>query len=534
MSEAPEKIRILLVEDDEDDYIVARRLLAKVYGDGFDLEWVQDYEGALAALREQRSDVCLLDFRMGAHDGLELLRAAGANELSVPVILMTGQGDRETDIEAMRAGAADYLVKGNLDGADLERSIRYAIQQRKGVEARTKLVREQEARAQAEEANRLKDEFLATVSHELRTPLNAIIGWVALLRLGKLDEVQNARALETIERNARAQGQLIDDLLDVSRIMSGKVRLSVRPVDLQSVIEEAIETVRPAADAKAIHVSTVLDADTGSVSGDPDRLRQVVWNLLTNAIKFTPKGGQVQVRLERVNSHLEVSVTDSGEGISADFLPHVFERFRQEDSTSRRSHGGLGLGLAIVRHLTELHGGRVTADSRGAGLGATFTIHLPVLAAHKRPEDHVHPAAGASLKGPSLEGPSLEGLRVLLVDDEPDAREILSLILGQRGALVHAASSAGDGLRALDAFDPHVIVSDIEMPGEDGYSFIRRVRERTAEQGGMIPAAALTAYSRSQDRLLALSSGFQMHVPKPVEPAEIVAVVWSLARRRPA
>lgn len=533
MNDAPQTIRILLIEDDEDDYIVARRLLSKVYGEGFELEWVQDYDGALAALREQKSDVCLLDFRMGAHDGLEILRASGAHELSVPIILMTGQGDRDTDIEAMRAGAADYLVKGNLDAADLERSIRYAIQQRKGAEARTKLVREQEARAQAEEANRLKDEFLATVSHELRTPLNAIIGWVALLRLGKLDKEQIARAFETIERNARAQSQLIDDLLDVSRIMSGKVRLSVRPVDLQSVIEEAIETVRPAADARTIHLSSVLDADTGSVSGDPDRLRQVVWNLLTNAIKFTPKGGEVQVRLERVNSHLEISVTDSGEGISADFLPHVFERFRQEDSTSRRSHGGLGLGLAIVRHLTELHGGRVTADSRGPGLGAKFTILLPVLAARKRPEDHVHPAAGASASA-LLEGPSLEGVRVLLVDDEADAREILSLILGQRGAVVHAASSAGDGLRALDAFDPHVIVSDIEMPGEDGYSFIRQVRERAAEHGGMIPAAALTAYSRSQDRLLALSSGFQMHVPKPVEPAEIVAVVWSLARRRPA
>lgn len=531
MSNVPEKIRILLIEDDEDDCIVTRRLLTSIYGERFALRWVQEYADAVTALKQGEYDVCLLDFRLGAHDGLEILRTAGAAGLAVPIILMTGQGDREIDVEAMKAGASDYLVKGELRPADLERSIRYAIQHLKSVEARTKLVREQEARAQAEEANRLKDEFLATVSHELRTPLSAILGWVAVLRLGKLEPEQITRALETIERNARAQTQLIDDLLDVSRIMSGKLRLSVRPVDLRDVIEAAVDSVRPAAEARSIHLTNMLDPDAGPVSGDPDRLQQIVWNLLTNAIKFTPKEGRVQVRLERVNSHLEISVTDTGEGISPDFLPYVFDRFRQEDSTSHRSYRGLGLGLAIVRQLTELHGGTVAADSRGTAQGSTFTIRLPLLPLRQRTPVDVHPAAGEPSEA---QGPSLEGIRVLLVDDEPDAREALSLILGERGARVQTAASAREALSILDGERPDVIVSDIEMPAEDGYSFIRKVRERTAERGGLVPAAALTAYSRSHDRMTALSSGFQIHVPKPVEAAELVAVVWSLARRSPS
>jgi signal transduction histidine kinase len=521
-----DRIRILLIEDDEDDFIVARRLLSSIYGEAYDLTWVKDYEGAVAALRQDASDVCLLDFRMGAHDGLEILRAAGARDLNVPIILMTGQGDREIDVEAMQAGASDYLVKGSLDSADLERSIRYAIQHRKIREARTKLVREQEKRARAEEANRLKDEFLATVSHELRTPLNAIVGWVSLLRSGKLEEEQFSRALETIERNARAQSQLIDDLLDVSRIASGKLRLSVRPADLRSVIESALDTVRPAADAKSIRLTASLNPNARLVSGDVDRLQQIVWNLLNNAIKFTPQGGSVEVRLERVESHVEISVTDTGEGIAPDFLPYVFERFRQADSTSHRSHRGLGLGLSIVRQLAELHGGSVSADSPGPGKGSTFSICLPVPAARRHSDDDANAAPGA----PS-EGPSLADVRVLLVDDEPDAREVVSLILGERGAQVRAVSSATDALAALDTYEPNVIVSDIEMPGEDGYSLIRRIRLRDPERGGLVPAAALTAYSRSQDRMLALSAAFQIHVPKPIEPAELVAAVWSLSRR---
>jgi PAS domain S-box-containing protein len=391
------------------------------------------------------------------------------------------------------------------------------------------------AREQAEQANRLKDEFLATVSHELRTPLNAMLGWTRMLRTGKLDEATYERALETIERNAKSQAQLIEDLLDVSRIVSGKMRLDVQPVELAPVIQSAVDSVRPAADAKAIRINMVLDPMAGPVSGDPIRLQQIVWNLLSNAIKFTPKGGRVQVRLERINSHIEITVSDTGMGISPDFLPYVFDRFRQADSTLTRKQPGLGLGLAIVRHLVELHGGNIQAFSAGAGAGATFTLKLPVMIL-RDPErfstqvaERKHPTAWPDLV---FECPAaLEGLRVLVVDDEPDARRLLSAILSRCKSEVTAVASAGDALDALERLKLDVIVSDIEMPEEDGYSFIRKVRAIEGEQNGRIPAAALTAHAGVGDRLRALSAGFDIHVPKPVEPAELVAVIASLASR---
>jgi len=391
---------------------------------------------------------------------------------------------------------------------------------------------------EAQEVNRLKDEFLATLSHELRTPLTAVLGWTRLLGTGQLDETTQNRALETIERNAQSQVQLIDDILDVSRIIRGKLRLNVRPAELSPVIEAAVDSVRPAAEAKGIRLQVVLDPRAGPVSGDPDRLQQVVWNLLSNAIKFTPKDGRVQVLLTRVNSHLELTVSDTGQGIESKFLPYVFDRFRQADPSTTRTHGGLGLGLAIVRHLVELHGGTVTAESEGAGQGTTFKVSLPLMIVHQpefasnageRAIVAEHPTAGGRV---ALDCPSeLSGLRVLLVEDEPDSREMLVIVLTQCRAEVRAVSNAADALSQLQSWQPDVLISDIEMPGEDGYTLIRKVRSLPPERGGKIPAAALTAYARAEDRMRALLAGFQLHVPKPVEPAELAAVVASLAGR---
>lgn len=393
------------------------------------------------------------------------------------------------------------------------------------------LAREQAARVQAEAANRMKDEFLATLSHELRSPLNAMLGWTRLLNSRKFDEATTARAMETIERSARSQAQLVEDLLDVSRIIQGKLRLNVRSVELVSVIQAAIDTVRPAAEAKEIRLQTVLDPAAGPVAGDADRLQQIVWNLVSNAIKFTPKGGRVQVRLERVNSHVEITVTDTGQGINPAFVPYVFERFRQEDSSITRSYSGLGLGLAIVRHLVELHGGTVRAESQGEGQGATFTVKLPLMPVRlnaNHPE-RIHPTVGGAV--PFENPPSLQGMRVLVVDDEADSREYILTLLEQCGAHVIAVASASEAIEAISKLKADVLVSDIGMPEEDGYSLIRKVRALKIEQGGQIPAVALTAYARAEDRTRAIAEGFQMHIPKPVEPAELATIVASLAKR---
>ncbi|MBC7933101.1 MAG: PAS domain S-box protein [Rubrivivax sp.] len=382
------------------------------------------------------------------------------------------------------------------------------------------------------EANRLKDEFLATVSHELRTPLTAILGWAHLLRAGQVDEKNVVGALETIERNARAQSQLIDDLLDVSRIITGKLRLDVRQIDPGSFIESAIEALRPAAEAKDVRIQKVMDTGVVSVAGDPARLQQVVWNLLSNAIKFTPKGGRVQVRLERINSHIEIAVSDTGAGIKPEFLPHVFERFRQADQKTTREHGGLGLGLAIVRHLVELHGGTVQADSPGEGQGATFVVNLPIVPVYQKDNlaERVHPAARDILT--SYDCPErLDGLKVLVVDDEVDTREVFRVSIAHCGAEVVTAGSAQEALEAIEKEQPNLLISDIGMPGEDGYELIRKVRALPSGRGGKIPAIALTAYARTEDRLRALRAGYQMHISKPVELAELVAVMASLIQR---
>jgi PAS domain S-box-containing protein len=383
---------------------------------------------------------------------------------------------------------------------------------------------------QAQEANRMKDEFLATLSHELRTPMNAILGWAQLLREGQLDAATAARAVLTIDRNARVQTQLISDILDASRIVSGKLRLDIRPVELVRAVEAALDTVRPAAQAREIRLHTALDAGAGLVSGDADRLQQVVWNLLSNAIKFTPHGGQVSVRLARVNSHVQLTVEDTGIGVDPDFLPHVFERFRQGDSSNTRPHGGLGLGLALVRHLVELHGGTVQASSPGRDQGSTFIVKLPVMSVVRPPALELPLAAPGNVPAAPSVG-ALDGVNVLLVDDEADARELFKTLLERSGAHVTAVASGAEAFSAFTASPPDVVVSDIEMPEENGYDLIRRLRGLPPERGGRIPAAALTAYARAEDRMRALRAGFQIHVSKPVQPAELVAVVASLVRR---
>ncbi|WNZ26914.1 response regulator [Leptolyngbya sp. NK1-12] len=391
------------------------------------------------------------------------------------------------------------------------------------------LASEQMARAAAEAANRTKDEFLSVLSHELRTPLNAILGWAQMLRSKpQLDAAIVQRALETIERNARGQANLINDLLDISRIITGKLRLNVCPVELITVIEAAIDTVRPAADAKGIQIRAILDPEAGPVSGDVDRLQQVVWNLLSNAVKFTPRGGWVQVRLERVNSQVEIVVSDSGLGINPDFLPFVFDRFQQADSKTTRSHGGLGLGLAIVRHLVELHGGSVSVYSAGLGQGAIFTVQLPLMVAQPLKEgERVHPRADADALRSDL--PQLYGLHILVVDDEVDARELIRMILHQCGAEVSVAASASEAIALLDRLQPDLLISDIGMPNEDGYTLIRQLRAEFDSK--RLPAVALSAYARVEDRTRALAAGFQLHLAKPVNLPELTAAVASLTGR---
>ncbi|MEH2226101.1 PAS domain-containing hybrid sensor histidine kinase/response regulator [Nostoc sp.] len=376
---------------------------------------------------------------------------------------------------------------------------------------------------QAQEANRIKEEFLAIVSHELRTPLNSMLGWVQLIRTRKSDEATTSKALETIERNAKLQRKLIEDILDISRIVQGQIRLNIRKVDLLPVIHAAIEAVHPTSEIKNIQIESNLDSSVGQVMGDAERLQQVIWNLLSNAVKFTPNGGRVEVYLEQVNSNAQITVSDTGKGISADFLPYIFERFRQADSTTTRVDNGLGLGLAIVHHLVEMHSGTVYAVSEGEGTGAKFTVLLPLV--EPQPEQLIKES---KVKVDNLL--ILNGLQILVVDDNADTRELIAFILEQSGGQVRAVSSVGEALEALERLKPDVLVSDIGMPDEDGYSLIRKVRAQEAEQGEKILAVALTAFARDEEHRLALQAGFQVHVSKPIEPEELVKVVANLAK----
>jgi PAS domain S-box-containing protein len=392
---------------------------------------------------------------------------------------------------------------------------------------------EREARSQAERASRTKDEFLATLSHELRTPLNAVLGWAHILQIGKPKPDELTQGLDSIERNARVQAQIIEDLLDMSRIISGKVRLNVQPIDLAEVLNESINTVRATAEAKGIHLEAVVPSRAETISGDSDRLQQVFWNLLNNAIKFTPQGGKVEVLLERVkNSRIQVTVTDNGQGIAPEFLPYIFARFQQGDGSTTRRHGGLGLGLAIVKQLVELHGGTVHVKSEGVGKGAIFFVNLPLIAVnfqHGKKRDYSLPMPRESHPWPDV---SLVNIHILVVDDEADARELVKRLLEMAGAKVSMAGSAAEAMERILAARPDVLVCDLGMPSEDGFSLIRQLRALEEErQESSLPAVALTAYARSEDRTKAIRSGFQNHLAKPVEPAELLAVVSSLAGR---
>jgi PAS domain S-box-containing protein len=397
------------------------------------------------------------------------------------------------------------------------------------------LEHERRARGVAEESNRIKDEFLATLSHELRTPLTAVLGWARMLRSDALDSTTRDHALEIIERNARAQTQIIEDILDVSRIITGKTRIDARPIELEPIIKNAIDAVRPAAEAKKIELRLESQPTVAIVSGDPDRLQQVIWNLLSNAVKFTHTGGSISISLRHEASHVRLEVSDTGDGITPDFLPFIFDRFRQADGSSTRAHGGLGIGLSIVRHLVELHGGTVQAESEGVGRGSKFSVRLP-LVAYKAKRQLGRNAAASSLPDDvelaTIDLQSLRGLRVLVVDDEPDALEYLSATLKGCGAHVTAVASASEALDALDASSYDALVSDIGMPGVDGYELIRKVREMENNTESALPAIALTAYARFEDRTRALAAGFQQHLPKPFEPSELTTILATLAKNR--
>ena len=475
---------------------------------------------------------------MPPHHGMPKGHLPVRSYLAAPVVSRSGEvigglffGHSEVGVfneraERLAVGIAAQAAVA-IDNARLYERVRKASAEREA-----SLEAERAARTEAERASRVKDEFLATLSHELRTPLNAILGWAQILRAKETADADLAEGLDVIERNTRVQTQLIEDLLDMSRIVSGKIRLDVQQVDVQDVVKAAVASVRHSADVKNIRMQVVLDPLAGPVRGDPARLQQCVWNLLSNAVKFTPKGGKIQVTLERVNSHLEVCVIDNGQGIRPDFLPHLFERFRQADASTTRHQGGLGLGLSIVKHLVELHGGLIRAKSPGEGKGSTFCIELPLMVVHSMDEEKPRAHPRAPTNEVQADHPSLAGITVLAVDDEPDARQLIKRVLEQCGARVVVAGSSREAMQRLKESRPHIIISDIGMPDEDGYSFIRRVRALSDEEGGNVPAAALTAFARAEDRTRALRAGFQTHVAKPVEPTELTAVVASLTSRR--
>lgn len=527
-----ENLRVLLIEDNPGDVRLIREMLVDAKYAKFSLECVDRLRDGLARLTETEFDVVLLDLSLPDSNGLDTFITFQNAAPDLPIVVLSGLNDETAAVACVNAGAQDYLIKGQVDSHLLIRSLRYAVA-RGGLEReRSQLLeRERAARSQAEAANRAKDEFLAMVSHELRTPLSAMVGWSRMLRSGKLDPITADRGMDAIERNARAQTQLIEDLLDISRITTGKLRLKTRPLELHPIIKETVEAMRPAAEAKEISVQAELDATAGYISGDPDRLQQIIWNLLSNSIKFTPSGGRINVQLQRLKTHVEITVSDTGEGISREFLPYVFERFRQADSSVTRKHAGLGLGLSIVRYLVEHHGGVIEAQSAGEGQGATFRVMFPRLTQYNgisKPAVANSPDYDGVI---SAEEASLEGLRILVVDDEADFRDVITEMLLQAKAEVLTVTSCAEALEALELWDPDVMLADIEMPGEDGYSLLRKVRGLEPKHGGSIPAAALTAYGRPEDRVRALKAGYQIYLSKPVDPHELTVVVANLAQK---
>ena len=539
---------VWILDDSPMESAMARRALAHAC----DVELFSD--GSLLIERVAtgtRPDVLVLDLQLPGISGIEVCRFLRSryDESALPILMLTVYGHKSDLVEGLAAGANDYVTKP-YDAPELlarvstlarvklafsaarqlegQREELLRREQDARLEIAKALASERAARMDAEAANRAKDGFLAMVSHELRTPLNAILGWTRLLRGGTLSAEKHERALETIERNAVAQTQLIEDLLDMSRIVGGKLLLQQEAVELSNIVTLSLEAVRPAADAKHIRLVTHLEISEARVAGDSVRLQQVVWNLLNNAIKFTPDGGCVSVTLAMKGDDVELAVADDGRGMDPAYVPHVFERFSQGADTVHRSRSGLGLGLAIVKHITDLHGGSVSAESSGVGKGATFRVRLPRM----RSETHVNATrAQGTLRSLGDSLPKLSGVRVLLVDDDADALELLSLVFGRDGAQVFLAASAGEAFELVRTARPDIIVSDIGMPGEDGHDLMRRVRALSVELGGATPAIALTAFSQPRDENLALRAGFNAYFAKPADPTEIVASVATLTSR---
>jgi PAS domain S-box-containing protein len=488
-----------------------------------------------------RCDDVLHDPRYGhspPHHGMPAGHLPVRSYLAVPVRSVSGEVLGGLFFAHSKTGMfterSERLVAGvaSQAGIALDNARLYDMTRKAADERKTLLDSERAARNAAERMSEMKGDFLATLSHELRTPLNAIVGWAQILRTRPSNAEQVAKGLETIERNARVQAQLIEDLLDMSRITSGKLRLDIQRLHPASVAETAVETVRTAADAKGIRLETFIDPSAGPISADPGRLQQVMWNLLSNAIKFTPRGGKVQVLLQRVDAQVELSVADTGCGVKPEFMPHLFERFRQVDNPTTRHHGGLGLGLSIVKSLVELHGGTVTATSAGDNQGTTITVTLPLTVVYQPDGDaRAHPTSSLPREPSDFVSMELAGLTVLVVDDQPDARELILRVLEDCSARVLTAGSAEEAVPLVESGRPDVLITDIGMPGADGYELLRRVRELGPARGGRVPAIALTAFARSEDRTRALRSGFMVHVSKPVDPSELVATIVAVAGR---
>jgi signal transduction histidine kinase/ActR/RegA family two-component response regulator len=475
--------------------------------------------------------------QVAPHHGMPAGHLPVKSYLAVPVVSRSGEvigglffGHSSPDVFRERS---ERLVTGIAAQAAIAiDNARLYEQQKRAAQERARLLEaEQQARMEVERVSLMKDEFLATLSHELRTPLNAVLGWSDLLLARTSEDLELRRGLDTIARNARAQAQLIDDLLDMNRIVSGKIRLDVQRLDLAAIVEAALESVRPSMSAKELRLRATVDPHAGPVFGDPNRLQQVVWNLLSNAVKFTPRQGKLDVLLQRVNSHVEITVMDSGIGISADFLPHLFERFSQAEASTTRRFGGLGLGLAIVKQLVELHGGSIRAESPGEGQGSTFVVTLPLRAVRgfdEPPREHPTTPPRNTPSTPMADAEMLSGLTILVVDDESDARDLLQAVLSGASAEVYLAASAAEAFLLLKQHRFSAIVSDVGMPKLDGYTFMRQVRELPAAEGGRTPAIALTAFARSEDRTRAMLVGYQVHLSKPIEPRELVATLKSL------
>jgi signal transduction histidine kinase len=533
---------VLFIDDDEGLLRLASRALGRA---GYRVSPASTIDAARAAMTHEAPDVLIVDYTLGGREtGLEFLRALRRDGLALPAILCTGFADEARVIEALRSGVADVVPKSESYLEYLPEAIERVLRERRierelaeaqraqereahfralAEEREALLASERTARAEAERVSRMKDEFVAMLSHELRTPLNAIIGWTQVLLRDASASESVRKGLEVVDRNARAQARMVDDLLDFSRILAGKLRLDVERVDLVDIVEYVIRSLVPAALAKEIHIVPALEPDAAMLA-DPARMQQIVWNLLSNAVKFTGKGGTIEVTLRCIDDDVELTVADNGQGITPEFLPHVFERFCQEDASIARQHGGLGLGLSIARQLVEMHGGRIEARSEGAGMGAAFVVRLPAGAAKLSRGTLDEPL-------PEVTPPALAGLKVVIVEDEPDARELVCRVLEERGAQTRAFGHALEALEACIAAPPDVIVSDIGMPGVDGYEFIRRLRTLEAPRGRATPAAALTAFARSEDRRRTLLAGFQTHLAKPIDPLELVVVVAALAGR---